>query len=271
MAGVILVVLDRPEAAAGLLTATLRLAVLCGAGRINALLVRVPPHASLMQSEEILTEQREAELRAAEAGRAAAIRSAFEAWEPQARLLGLDLDWIDTDGVPELIVEERGKRADFLVVERPTGDDYGISWQGLRAALFASDRPVLVVPPNVTPEFGRRIAIAWRDDDRTTKSVLAGLRCLSLAEKVFAITGTRLTAEVPPPKILVEHGINAEMHVMPLGLGGFGAALLAKLHELGADMLVMGAYEHNPLRELLLGGVTRYMLYNADLPVLMRH
>jgi nucleotide-binding universal stress UspA family protein len=36
-------------------------------------------------------------------------------------------------------------------------------------------------------------------------------------------------------------------------------------------MLVMGAYAHSPLRELILGGVTRYMLDHADLPVLMRH
>jgi nucleotide-binding universal stress UspA family protein len=36
-------------------------------------------------------------------------------------------------------------------------------------------------------------------------------------------------------------------------------------------MLVMGAYQHHPLRELLLGGVTRFMLNHADLPVLMRH
>jgi nucleotide-binding universal stress UspA family protein len=36
-------------------------------------------------------------------------------------------------------------------------------------------------------------------------------------------------------------------------------------------MLVMGAYAHSPLREVIFGGVTRYMLDHADLPVLMRH
>jgi nucleotide-binding universal stress UspA family protein len=36
-------------------------------------------------------------------------------------------------------------------------------------------------------------------------------------------------------------------------------------------MLVMGAYAHSPLRELILGGVTQFMLGHADLPVLMRH
>jgi len=59
--------------------------------------------------------------------------------------------------------------------------------------------------------------------------------------------------------------------VLPIGPGPFGQALLDKARELGADMLVMGAYVHSPLREALLGGVTRHMLAHADLPVLMRH
>ena len=73
------------------------------------------------------------------------------------------------------------------------------------------------------------------------------------------------------PAILAEHDVNAELHIIPIGAGAFGATLLGKAHELGADMLMMGAYEHNPLREFLLGGVTRYMLDHTDLPVLMRH
>jgi nucleotide-binding universal stress UspA family protein len=47
--------------------------------------------------------------------------------------------------------------------------------------------------------------------------------------------------------------------------------LLDKAHDLSADLMVMGAYAHSPLRELVLGGVTRHMLAHADLPVLMRH
>ena len=50
-----------------------------------------------------------------------------------------------------------------------------------------------------------------------------------------------------------------------------GAQLLKLAHELGADLLVMGAYAHGEWREALLGGVTRYVLDHAGLPVLMRH
>jgi nucleotide-binding universal stress UspA family protein len=272
MSGVILAVLDHPPAAGILLAAARRLAQLSGAGRVNALLVRAPPEASVAPSEEILTARREAELRAAEAARADAVRAIFDSWLPGMEHAGFAAEWIDIDGIAELVVEEHGARADFLVVEQPARHDYGTSWNALRAALFASDRPVLVVPAVSSGQFGNRVAIAWRDDARTTRAVLAGLRCLTRAEQVFVLAGIRDTATAPGmPAILAEHGVEAELHPMPTGSGTFGAALLAKVHELGADMMVMGAYLHHPLRELLLGGVTRYMLAHADIPVLMRH
>jgi nucleotide-binding universal stress UspA family protein len=34
-------------------------------------------------------------------------------------------------------------------------------------------------------------------------------------------------------------------------------------------MLSMGAYSHSRLRQLILGGVTRHVLENAKLPVMM--
>ena len=48
-----------------------------------------------------------------------------------------------------------------------------------------------------------------------------------------------------------------------------GAGLLGAAREFGSDLLSMGAYSHSRLRQLILGGVTRHILENADLPVLM--
>jgi len=79
MAGVLLAVLDHPAAAGVLLGAAGRLAELCGARRINALLVRTPPEA-MLSGEEILSPRREAELRAIEDSRTTAVRAAFDAW-----------------------------------------------------------------------------------------------------------------------------------------------------------------------------------------------
>jgi nucleotide-binding universal stress UspA family protein len=42
-------------------------------------------------------------------------------------------------------------------------------------------------------------------------------------------------------------------------------------HDVGADLLVLGAYSRNRFRELVFGGATEHMLFKTDLPVLMLH
>jgi hypothetical protein len=102
--------------------------------------------------------------------------------------------------------------------------------------------------------------------------VLPALRCLARADRVFLLAGVREGRPRPTvPEIFAEHGIAAEMHVLPVGPGVFGETLLSAAHELDADLLVMGAYAHSPLREMVFGGVTRFMLAHVDLPILMRH
>ena len=80
MSAVILAVLDHPDGDEALLDAARRLAELCDATRINALLVRTPPEAMVSPSEEVLTAQREARLRDEEASRATGVREVFESW-----------------------------------------------------------------------------------------------------------------------------------------------------------------------------------------------
>ena len=47
--------------------------------------------------------------------------------------------------------------------------------------------------------------------------------------------------------------------------------LLSRAADLGADMIVAGAYHHSHLREELLGGVSRDLLDHMTVPVLMSH
>jgi nucleotide-binding universal stress UspA family protein len=130
---------------------------------------------------------------------------------------------------------------------------------------------VLLVPSGSTAPFGQNVAIAWRDDRRAAKAKIPAIRLLGRAGEVHLLAGVRQGAAAPAiPAVLQDHGIDARLHVLPIGPAPFGKALLEKLHEVGADMLVMGAYAHHPLREMILGGVTRYMLDHADVPVLMR-
>ena len=278
MSEVVLVLLQRPEAAAGLLRAAGRLAELAGGARINALAIRVPLGLTPFMNDGAIPEATLAAMEAEERRRVAALKAAFDAWAAAPRgATPAPVQWSCAEEAPQTPVEHRGRRADFIVAARPAARDDWTVKQAFQTALFRTERPVLVVPPEdawaaAAPDFGRRVAIAWRDDGRAAKAVLPALRCLARAERVFLLAGVREGRPRPAvPDVLVEHGVEAEAHVLRVGPGVFGQALLDKAHELGADLLVMGAYAHSPLREMVFGGVTRFMLGHADLPVLMRH
>jgi nucleotide-binding universal stress UspA family protein len=266
----ILAVLGQPRAATAVLGAAGDLALLLGAA-VEALVVRCPPEATILPTEEILTEAERAALEAGERQRIASLRGLFDAWV--ARTGGPAAAWAETEGDAGGIVAERGRRSDLLVLERPVRRDRLPGRETLHTALFATSRPVLLVPADSPDALGRRVAIAWKDDRRAVKAVLAAMPVLERAERVSVLAGVREGAPPPVlPPVLAEHGVSAEVHTLTLGpRGTFGAALLAAAHGLGADLLVMGAYAHSPLSELILGGVTRHVLAETDIPVLMRH
>ena len=170
-------------------------------------------------------------------------------------------------------VEARGGRADFLVVAQPSPSDDKTIRQAFRTALFRTERPVLMVPRGrPVSAFGRLVAIAWRDDAQTLRALMPALRLLASAEEVHLLAGVRVGAPTPAiPSVFVEHSVPATLHVLSIGSAPFGEVLLSRARELGADMLIMGAHAHSPLREMLLGGVTSYVVAHADLPVLLRN
>jgi nucleotide-binding universal stress UspA family protein len=269
MPGVILAYLDQPTAAPILLRAAAHLADLIGAAEVQALIVRMPPEATIMPTEEVLTTQQANQIRAQEQTRAAGLAAVFEDWRLQAKH---QARLADVEAVAADVVAQRGAAADFVVIGQPGRHPHGTDLPAIHAALTATDRPILMVPPGVTVPFGRSVAVAWRDDGRVVKAVLSALRLLPDAAQVHVLQGVRDgSMHMPVPSVFQEHGIAVRMHVLPIGDGVFGQALLDKAHALGADLLVMGAYGHGPFHEMIFGGVTRYMLNHADVPVLMRH
>lgn len=267
MGEVVLAVLDRAESVSSVLSSAARLLAYGKGGRIEALAVRTPPVAALMVADQTVTPTEEARLRAKEQAWATQVRTATERWGNSEKDASIVTDFVDVEGDIVHIVGERGRRSDLVVVAgsaRPSTR----ARDALHAAIFDTSRAVLIAPPNSVGDFGRIVAVAWKDDIRAPKAVLAAMPILEKAEAVHVL---RAHAREPVvPAILEEHGISAIAHAVE-GHGPVGAQLLAMAHQFGADMILMGAYAHGEWREALLGGVTRYMLDHADLPLLMRH
>ncbi|MFC0387236.1 universal stress protein [Muricoccus vinaceus] len=270
MSDVVLVVLQRLDAAAHLLRAAERLAALAGAGRVNVLAVHTPPGYVTISPEASVSPLLD-ELLAFEETRIAALHEVYQHWAAGVVDASLTTHWSSVQGLADPIVNE-GRQVDFVVVGRPARDDDPPTKRAFHAALFKTGRPVLVVPRRWDAEFGHSVAVAWREDSRAANAVLPALRYLQGAAPLHVLVGLRQgTAHPHLPRIFADHGVQAELHVLPLGPEVFGQKLLDKARELDIDLLIMGAYAHSPLVEALLGGVTRYVLAHADLPLLMRH
>jgi nucleotide-binding universal stress UspA family protein len=270
MSNVVLALLTRTETAPVILGAARRLAVLLGGARIEALVIRVPPISTILVTEEVLTKAQERKIRDLENRRAAALRRVFDAWAE-----GQEWNaprWIDEENMTETLVRKWGERADYIVAGQPAAQGSRAEQDELHSALFASDRPVLMVPARTQPDFGRIVALAWREDRFTLRAVMAALRCIPESAEIHVLMGRREGAPPPQvPEVLTEHGVRVIGHELAIGGEVFGVQLAAKARELQCDMLVMGAFVHSAWRNLLFGGVTRYMLAHADIPVLLRH
>jgi nucleotide-binding universal stress UspA family protein len=139
---------------------------------------------------------------------------------------------------------------------------------------------VLVVPyAGRFGECGRRVLVAWNASRAATRAVNDAMPLLARAETVTVLcidpaADGRAHGETPGMDIavhLARHAVKARVETTVSGGIGVGNALLSRVSDIGADLLVMGAYGHARVRELLLGGATRTILESMTLPVLMSH
>jgi nucleotide-binding universal stress UspA family protein len=177
-------------------------------------------------------------------------------------------------GPSDVTIAREGRLADLVVVGR---SENGATERqiALEAALMGTGRPLLLAPPLAEVSLGSRIAIAWNGRAESARAVTAGLPLLGAASALYVLTAETGRTDAGEAERLVTylawHGLKAEArHVAPAG-DAVGVALLAAAAGLGADLVVMGGYGHSRLREMVLGGVTRHVLDNADLPVLLAH
>jgi nucleotide-binding universal stress UspA family protein len=121
---------------------------------------------------------------------------------------------------------------------------------------------------------GDTIAVAWNGSTESTRAVAGALPLLMNADQIHILTAASPRTEVERgdglAKYLSWHGVSCEHHPM-YPTNEVGAALLTTSRELGADLLVMGGYGRSRVRELVFGGVTRTVLGQYDLPILLAH
>ena len=215
--------------------------------------------------------QREADAAAARAA------SLFEAG---TRGTTVRTEWRVARGHPLDVAMAHARCADVTIL--PQGLDLGEPWSdlaGLPADLvLAVGRPILVVPRyGAFPAVGTNVLVAWNASREATRAVHDALPLLGRARKVTILTVD--PEEDEPPRIpgadialhLARHGASVQTASVRGADLAVGDLLLSYAADHEIDLIVMGAYGHARLREVILGGATQRLLRSMTVPVFMSH
>ncbi len=168
---------------------------------------------------------------------------------------------------------------DLVVLPQPYGGTQSEEAVAtLEAALFDGHTPVLVCPGKTTAVPGERIVIAWNESAEAMAAIKAALPFIKKAQAVdIAIVepGRRDEAVSEPghqlSQMLARHGARVNVSVLAQTSSHVSTTLLQHARDIDADLIVMGAYGHSRFRQSIIGGATRDMLKDIQIPVLMAH
>lgn len=229
---------------------------------------------------------------AATAALSAAMRRARDATEAQAdaaeaafretlRREGLQGEWRRPEGDTPKVVALHARYADLVVLGQPQpGGAAPLAGPVLEEALFGAGRPLLVVPyAGRFDGIGREVLVGWNASAQASRALHDALPLLEGAARttILAVNprrgpdghGAEPGADIA--RHLARHGLHVVAEHLVAPEITEADTLLNRAAELGADLLVLGGYGHSRLRELVLGGVTRRLLREMTVPVLLSH
>ena len=196
--------------------------------------------------------------------------------------LGLTTEWREAEGDVGDVAALHARYVDLTVIGQTDPDDIplGAARDLPERVILGAGRPVLVVPyAGRFATIGERVLLAWNATREATRAANDALPFLRRATRVAVLSvnprgGPGGHGAVPGADIalhLARHGVRAEAASIATDEVGIDDMLLSQAADSGADLIVMGAYGHSRLGELVLGGATRHILRQITVPVFMSH
>jgi nucleotide-binding universal stress UspA family protein len=173
-----------------------------------------------------------------------------------------------TSRISDLVIAGQPERMDSTEAELLIG------------AVFGGGRPCLMLPRWIKPyTWGKRVFIAWKGTPEAARAVAGGLPFIRKAEAVrICCANPRGEREGEDEQslnrlasYLMRRGANVDPIISPTSREGGDKLIAAEIERFNADLVVMGAYGHSRVRELIFGGLTEQMVRNANTAVLFAH
>jgi nucleotide-binding universal stress UspA family protein len=267
----ILAILTDADTVRPCLDAAVMAARINAAAIVEALHVVVDPERLVASTEEIQIQR----LREAQEGtardKASAAQAAFLAWNAASDDDTPHVRWRAPVGAEAATIIDQAKDADLLVVAHAVDLD---DQDARHAALRETGKPLLLVPEGWRPhpQGFAHIAVGLSDTQTMEHAAQAALPWLRAASAVTALwIGDERQEAQPVLDRLRGTGVAADLRIFPPEGEDRGVTIVLKAKEVGADLLVAGAYRHGPLVEWLMGCTTRQMLACSDLPLMLAH
>lgn len=182
--------------------------------------------------------------------------------------------WHAHDGDPD-VVARLGRLADVIVIACPGERSSYADLRTLEQAVFDARRPVLMIPAGASLDPTAPAIVAWNGSAEAARSLINAVPMLAKSNNVTLLQIGNLdsgsTQITEAEAYLRLHGVGANVKTVERSKTSIEDVVANEASAINAGYAVMGAYTHNPWRELVLGGVTQHMIKHAKLPVFMAH
>ncbi|HET6306393.1 MAG TPA: universal stress protein, partial [Rhodopila sp.] len=194
---------------------------------------------------------------------------------------GLGVEWrpvVTSDSLSAYLADE-SYGADLVItgVDRSTSLFDTSRHVDVGDFVMQAGRPCLIVPAALERFSLDHVVVGWKDGCEARRAASDALPLLKVAGRVSVVAiAAKEDVEDAQARLtgvagwLQRHGIAAETVVASV-VGDDAGQLGALAQELGATLLVAGAYGHSRVREWALGGVTRDLLLRAERCALVSH
>lgn len=191
------------------------------------------------------------------------------------------VEWRSAMDFPARFALAQARCADIIVSggQSPAFSD-AFALASPKDLVMQAGRPLLVVPDKVNWLDLRSVLVAWKDTPESRRALADALPMLRKARDVTVVEvperdddrSVVMAGVMDVVAWLARHGIAATARVSEAGEGETAAAQLEKVAgDVGAGLIVAGAYGHSRFRELILGGVTEYLVTQSIRSVLLSH
>ena len=222
-------------------------------------------------SEEITEEIRKLDIE-----RTAAAKQSFDSISGE---LGVTASWLEIDENQWPI--RATAYADLIISNQVAYDPYrgGGSTSFVNNLLLESGKPIVLIPNDWhAPTFGSNIVVGWDGSREAIRAIQDAMPLLQKANHVEVVcvnhidVGEALDVSQISPYLTRRKVSNSFRLAETDDIQNTAEKVLHSIAgELSADLIVVGGYGHSRLREIILGGVTRYLTKNSTVPVLFSH